>query len=131
LATQLALTSTLTPEIGRTTLTEHPDLESLARQLLAILDPLAKAAASFASAADGEPGKCQQVWCPVCAALALASGEQHPLMTVLTEHGASLLELVRAMATPDAPAATGRASDADDTEHEPGRYQPIPVTIHD
>ena len=64
-----------------------------------------------AAGADG-PGKCQQVWCPVCALAALVSGEQHPLLTVIAEHSVALLTVVRAMVDghrvrrPDAP--TGR-----------------------
>ena len=55
-----------------------------------------RAAAALAAGADG-PGKCQQVWCPVCALAALVSGEQHPLLTVIAEHSVALLTVVRAM----------------------------------
>ena len=55
-----------------------------------------RAAAAAAAGADG-PGKCQQVWCPVCALAALVSGEQHPLLTVIAEHSVALLSVVRAM----------------------------------
>jgi hypothetical protein len=112
-------------------MTELPDLESLARQLAALLDPVAKAAAGFTAVADGEPGKCQQVWCPVCAALALADGDQHPLITLLAEHASSLLTLLNAMASPNDASATDGTPNDDRTEAPPGRYQPIPVTIQD
>ena len=55
-----------------------------------------RTAAAAAAGADG-PGKCQQVWCPVCALAALVSGEQHPLLTVIAEHSVALLTVVRAM----------------------------------
>jgi len=110
-------------------MTELPDLESLARQLAAVLDPLAKAVVGIA-ASDSEPGKCQQVWCPVCAALALASGEQHPLVTLVAEHASSLLILLNAMASQDDGPASGNPPDIG-PEPPTGRYQPIPVTIRD
>jgi hypothetical protein len=60
------------PEFG-------PELKQLAQQILVLLDPLIQAAAAFAPPVGAEPGKCQQVWCPVCAIAAFTSGEQHPL----------------------------------------------------
>ncbi len=61
-----------------------PELRQLALSLLDRLDPAVRMAA--ARAASGSEGKCQQVWCPVCALSALVSGEQHPLLTVIAEH---------------------------------------------
>ncbi len=90
-----------------------------------------RAAAAAAAGADG-PGKCQQVWCPVCALAALVSGEQHPLLTVIAEHSVALLTVVRAMVErhrvdawpgrppPDGPPPSG-----------PSRYQHIPVTVEE
>ncbi|MDT5179417.1 MAG: hypothetical protein QOJ95_3615 [Mycobacterium sp.] len=112
-------------------MTELPDLEALARQLAAILGPLATAAAGFASVSDGEPSKCQQVWCPLCAAVALASGEQHPLVTLVAEHASTLVTLLNAMAAPDEPTPTDGALNDVGSASPPGHYQPIPVTIQD
>lgn len=109
------------------------ELQQLAQTILAVLEPLIHAAEAFASAAGaGAPGKCTQVWCPVCAMAAVASGEQHPLATMIADHGSSLLLLIRAMATPDDPEPTrDRADGVDHTPGAPGAYQPIEVTIHD
>jgi hypothetical protein len=119
---------------------EHPDigpeLRQLATTILAVLDPLLQAgAAAFASAAASDaPGKCAQMWCPVCAVAALASGEHHPLATLVAEHGAPLLTLLRATAGPDVPAppdAGAHVTTDDRHSRESGRYKPIPVTIHE
>lgn len=117
---------------------EHPDigpeLKQIARQILVLLDPLIQAAAAFAPSVGGEPGKCQQVWCPVCAIAAFTSGEEHPLTAIVAEHGAALLSLVRAMANSDdtEPAeANARTEGSGQESKVPGRYQPIPVTIHE
>jgi len=82
--------STSHPDIG-------PELRQLAQAILDRLDPAVRAAAAMASGAGGGPGKCQQVWCPVCALAALVNGEQHPLLTVIAEHSVALLAMVRAM----------------------------------
>jgi hypothetical protein len=114
------------PEFG-------PELKQLAQRFLIMLDPFIQAAAVFAPSVYGEPGKCQQVWCPVCAIVAIASGEEHPLSAIVAEHGAVLLSVVRAMAnSKDAGSADGGAR-AENTQQEkaPGRYQPIPVTIQE
>jgi hypothetical protein len=116
---------------------EHPPWQPLAQGLLAILDPLVDAAAQASAASpSAEPGKCQQVWCLACATAAFASGEQHPLTTVIAEHGAGLMVILRAMANPDdvnppPPVPHGRVDERGPTSSEPGRYQPIPVTIDD
>jgi hypothetical protein len=119
---------------------EHPDvgpeLQQLAKTILGMLDPLVQAAAAaFASTTEGPtPGKCAQVWCPLCAAAALASGEQHPLVSMIAEHSAALLALLRAAASPEVPRPPDGGAQVDDNDHqthESGRYKPIPVTIHD
>ena len=81
------------------------------------------------------PGRCQQVWCPVCALAALASGEQHPMLTAIAEHSVTLMALVRAMiADPQAP-ESGSASGEDPADAPDGpaqdasRYQSIPIVI--
>jgi hypothetical protein len=108
-----------------------PELRALAQSILDRIDPAVRAAAAAAIGADG-PGKCQQVWCPVCALAALVSGEQHPLLTVIAEHSVALLTVVRAMVEgvesmpnpneppPDEPPPSG-----------PSRYQHIPVTVEE
>jgi hypothetical protein len=111
-----------------------PELQQLATTILAVVDPLLQAgAAAFASAAEGAgPGKCAQVWCPFCAVAALASGEHHPLASIVAEHGTALLTVLRAAAQSDvrAPAEGAAQMDAD-VHRTGGRYSPIPVEIHD
>jgi len=118
-----------------------PELRQLAQTILDRLDPAVRLAAARASA--GGEGKCQQVWCPVCALAALVNGEQHPLLTVIAEHSVALLAVVRAMAesagaaeTPRPPdgSPTGPGPSAPDDEPPPagpGRYQHIPVTVEE
>ncbi|MBV8929642.1 MAG: hypothetical protein JO152_11010 [Mycobacteriaceae bacterium] len=112
------------PELG-------PELKALAQSILDRIDPAVRAAAAAATGGDG-PGKCQQVWCPVCALAALVNGEQHPMLTVIADHSVALLTVVRAMVDgieatpgpdrppPDEPPPTG-----------PSRYQHIPVTVEE
>ena len=119
------------PDIG-------PELRQLAQAILDRLDPAVRSAAAMAAAAGTGPGKCQQVWCPVCALAALVSGEQHPMLTVIAEHSVALMAMIRAMLGDlDAPAPT-----PDGSPPEPGgatgsgaagptRYQPIPITVED
>ena len=113
-----------------------PELRALAQFILNRIDPAVRAAAAAAAGADG-PGKCQQVWCPVCALAALVSGEQHPLLTVIAEHSVALLTVVRAMVSdiastpgpqqppPDEPPPDGPPTSG------PSRYQHIPVTVEE
>jgi hypothetical protein len=114
------------PELG-------PELKQLAQQVLIVLDPVIQAAAVFTPSVGGEPGKCQQVWCPVCAIAAIAAGGEHPLAAIVAEHGAALLSVVRAMANSKdaAPSDGGTRAESPDQETTPGRYQPIPIIIHD
>ena len=78
------------PELG-------PELRRLAQVILDGIDPAVRSAAALAAGAGVGTGKCQQVWCPVCALAALATGEQHPLLTVVADHSVALLEAIRAM----------------------------------
>ncbi len=128
---------------------EHPDigpeLRQLAQSILDRLDPAVRLAAARASAGGASPGKCQQVWCPVCALAALASGEQHPLLTVVADHSVALLTVIRAIVEDTAQSAEGPpAPDAppDGPPPEPpdgdgpappgpGRYQHIPITVEE
>lgn len=125
-----------------------PELRQLAQTILDRLDPALRMAAARASAAAG-PGKCQQVWCPVCALAALASGEQHPLLTVIADHSVALLTLVKAIL--DQSDNAGQQSATGDQPPDgpppppppppdggqpppppgPSRYQHIPVTVEE
>jgi hypothetical protein len=130
-----------------------PELRQLAQSILDRLDPAVRMAA--ARAASGSEGKCQQVWCPVCALAALVSGEQHPLLTVIAEHSVALLSVVRAMTDametgkgtgrsgpgtptpptdpsgPGGPIPDGPGPDGDPPRSGPGHYQHIPVTVEE
>ena len=108
-----------------------PELRALAQSILDRIDPAVRAAAAAVVGAEGS-GKCQQVWCPVCALAALVSGEQHPLLTVIAEHSVGLLTVVRAMVDgiestpgPDQPPPEGPPPSG------PSRYQHIPVTVEE
>lgn len=109
-----------------------PELRKLAQAILDRLDPAVRAAALLATAGDG-PGKCQQVWCPVCALAALASGEEHPLLTVVAEHSVALYEVIRAVVgetgrSPEPPDGGPPGDDGGQASPRFG-YQHIPVTI--
>lgn len=118
-----------------------PELRALAQTILDKLDPAVRFAA--ARATTGTAGKCQQVWCPVCALAALAAGEQHPLLTVVAEHSVALLAVVRAILEqadggpgpsdpPDGPPAPPTDPGPNgSTPPAPGRYQHIPVTVEE
>ena len=117
-----------------------PELRQLAQTILDRLDPAVRMAA--ARAATGGAGKCEQVWCPVCALAALINGEQHPMLTVIAEHSVALLAVVRAMAEPaegaERPAPPDPSSpsgppppDDEPPPSGPGRYQHIPVTVEE
>ena len=126
------------PEIGA-------ELRKLAQTILDGIDPAVRSAAALAAGAGVGTGKCQQVWCPVCALAALATGDQHPLLTVVADHSVALLEVIRAMVDdidrsvkppPDGPPEGGPSTDtpADTAEQNGGaktRYQPIPVTVEE
>lgn len=111
-----------------------PELRALASAILDRLDPAVRAAAAVASGRGDARGKCQQVWCPVCALAALISGEQHPMLDVIAEHSVALLTVVRALvdaegaAPPDGPDGSGGPGPQ---PPPPGRYQHIPITVED
>jgi hypothetical protein len=121
-----------------------PELRQLAQTILDRLDPALRMAAARASAGTS-PGKCQQVWCPVCALAALASGEQHPLLTVIADHSVALLTVVRAILDQSENTVAERIDDdrppdppppppdGDQPPAPPGpsRYQHIPVTVEE
>jgi hypothetical protein len=123
------------PDIG-------PELRKLAQAILDGIDPAVRTAAALTAGAGVGTGKCQQVWCPVCALAALATGDQHPLLTVIADHSIALLEMIRAIVDdidrsakppPDGPPGGGVTTEpatAGDAAAKT-RYQPIPVTVEE
>jgi hypothetical protein len=125
-----------------------PELRRLAQAILDGIDPAVRTAAALTAGGGVGTGKCQQVWCPVCALAALATGDQHPLLTVIADHSIALLEVIRGIVNdvndvnrsteppPDGPPGGGRAAEPD-AEAPAGdgtaktRYQPIPVTVEE
>lgn len=124
------------PDIG-------PELRQLAQAILDRLDPALRAAAALAASRADQPAKCQQVWCPVCALAAVATGESHPLLAVVAEHSAALVTVLRAVLEDGAPGPDGSGPPpaeppppdgvpaGDQPPVEPGRYQHIPVVVAD
>jgi hypothetical protein len=126
------------PDIG-------PELRRLAQAILDGIDPAVRAAVALTAGGGVGTGKCQQVWCPVCALAALATGDQHPLLTVIADHSIALLEVIRgivddidrsAKPPPDGPTGGGVATEqgAGTTAGDAGtktRYEPIPVTVEE
>ena len=125
------------PDIG-------PELRQLAQTILDKLDPAVRLAAARAAGSGEGRGKCQQVWCPVCALAALVAGEQHPLLDVIAEHSVALLAVVRAVIDGTAGSAPGPTGPGEPPPQGPppggpppdeppptgpGRYQHIPVTV--
>ena len=107
------------PDIG-------PELRRLAQLILDRLDPAVRAAATMATEGLGGAGRCQQVWCPVCALAAVANGEQHPLLTVIADHSVALLAVIRGMVTdPGAPGPDVTGTGAPDPDvTDPGATGP-------
>jgi hypothetical protein len=124
------------PDIG-------PELRQLAQTILDKLDPAVRLAAARAAGSGDGPGKCQQLWCPVCALAALVAGEQHPLLTVIADHSVALLAVIRAILEdtahtakgpepPDVPPPpSGPPGGGEPPPTGPGRYQHIPVTVEE
>ena len=104
------------PDIG-------PELRKLAQAILDGIDPAVRTAAALTAGGGVGTGKCQQVWCPVCALAALTTGDQHPLLTVIADHSIALLEMIRAIVDdidrsakppPDGPPGGGVATEQGD-----------------
>jgi hypothetical protein len=119
------------PDIG-------PELRKLAQSILDGIDPAVRLAATRALGGGAGTGKCQQVWCPVCALAAVVTGEEHPLVTVIAEHSVALLTVIRAIVDqvgstppPDGPPGGGAQADNAADAGTPSRYQPIAVTAED
>lgn len=121
-----------------------PELRQLAQAILDRIDPALRSAAALAAARAGAgPGRCQQLWCPVCALAALVAGEEHPLLTVISEHSVALLAVVRAMVAdvpvpsdapvPDPPDGPPEGPGPDDAPRSTGagRYQSIPINVQE
>jgi hypothetical protein len=123
------------PDIG-------PELRKLAQAILDGIDPAVRTASSLTAGAGVGTGKCQQVWCPVCALAALATGDQHPLLTIIADHSIALLDVIRAIVDdidrsakppPDGPpggGVTAEPATAGDGAVKT-RYKPIPVTVEE
>jgi hypothetical protein len=122
----------LHPDIG-------PELRKLAQKILDQIDPAVRLAAARAVGDGAGTGKCQQVWCPVCALAAVVSGDEHPLLTVIAEHSVTLLTVIRMIVDQvDGPTTPPDTPSDGDTESEPAddaartsRYQPISVTVEE
>jgi hypothetical protein len=120
------------PEIG-------PELRKLAQNLLDQIDPAIRMAASRAVGDGAGTGRCQQVWCPVCALAAVVTGEEHPMVTVIAEHSVALLAVIRAVidqvdhpaTPPDGPSGGGADFETADDAGPTSRYQPISVTVEE
>jgi hypothetical protein len=109
-----------------------PELRHLAQTILDRLDPAVRSAAAMATGSADGPGKCQQVWCPLCALAALVSGAQHPLLDVIAEHSVALLTAIRAIIEDTADTAdTTDGGPEEPPPSGPGRYQHIPVTVEE
>jgi hypothetical protein len=122
-----------------------PELRRLAQSLLDGIDPALRAAAARASGAGLGTGKCQQVWCPVCALAAVVTGEQHPLVSVIADHSVALLDVIRAIVDdidrsakppPDGPPGGGLTVETPAQNGGGGangktRYQPIPISVEE
>lgn len=128
------MSSGVHPDIG-------PELRRLAQSILDGIDPAVRLAAARAFGDGAGTGKCQQVWCPVCALAAVVTGEEHPLLTVIAEHSVALLAVIRALIDqvdgskppPDGPRGGGSdtAADAGAGVGSTSRYQPITVTVEE
>jgi hypothetical protein len=123
-----------------------PELRQLAQTILDKLDPAVRLAAARAAGSGDGPGKCQRVWCPVCALAALVAGEQHPLLTVIADHSVALLAVIRAIIEdtartehgpgfpeppPEGPPPPDGPDGGEPPPSGPGRYQHIPVTVEE
>jgi len=117
------------PDIG-------PELRRLAQKILDQIDPAVRLAAARMVGDGAGTGKCQQVWCPVCALAAVVSGDEHPLLTVIAEHSVTLMAVIRAIVEQVDQPTTPPDDPPDGGEAEPdagrtSRYQPITVNVEE
>ncbi len=120
------------PDIG-------PELRKLAQSIVDGIDPAVRLAASRALGDGAGTGKCQQLWCPVCALAAVVTGEEHPLLAVIAEHSVALLAMIRAVVEqvdgstppPQGPPGGGTEPDTAADDGATRRYQPITVTVEE
>ena len=120
-----------------------PELRKLAQAILDGIDPAVRTAAALTAGGGVGTGKCQQVWCPVCALAALATGDQHPLLTVIADHSIALLDVIRdivadmdrsakpAPEPPEGPPGGGGAETGPGDAAPQTPYQHIPVTVEE
>jgi hypothetical protein len=117
-----------------------PELRRLAQKVLDQIDPAVRLAAAAAAGGGPGTGKCQQVWCPVCALAAVVTGEEHPLLTVIAEHSVTLLAVIRTIVdqvdrpTPQPPDGPPSGAGTEQPADEPAptsRYQSIAVTVEE
>jgi hypothetical protein len=108
-----------------------PELRQLAQMILDRLDPAVRAAAAAATGSGDSQGKCQQVWCPVCALAALVHGEQHPMLDVIAEHSVALLTVVRAIVDTDSQRPPDGDGPGDGPKPGRPRYQHIPINVEE
>lgn len=106
------------PELG-------PELRALATSILDKLDPALRQAAR-AAADGGTPGKCNQLFCPVCALAALVEGEHHPLLATIAEHSLALVMVVRAMLEAEGSGGPSGPDDPDGGGTDPEYHSPFP-----
>ncbi|MGA8328735.1 MAG: hypothetical protein WB777_05515 [Mycobacterium sp.] len=116
-----------------------PELRRLAQKILDQVDPAVRLAAARMTGDGAGTGKCQQVWCPVCALAAVVSGDEHPLLTVIAEHSVTLMAVIRTIVDqvdrptppPDGPPDGGGEAEPAADAGRTSRYQPITVTVED
>ena len=70
----------------------------------------------------------------MCALAALVSGEQHPMLTVISEHSVALMAMLRTLAADPEAQYPAEQPDAPQDPGEPqrngkDRYQDIPIVV--
>ena len=84
---------------GPPTADPQPALRAAARELRmlaqVIIDKFEPALRAYSDHEHDPPGATTCSWCPVCAVVAIARGENHELVTALARHGATVLGFLR------------------------------------
>src|ERR1700742_2757027 len=124
------------PDIG-------PELRKLAQAILDGIDPAVRTAAALTAGGGAGTGKGPQEWWPGCALAAVATGAQHPLLTVIPDHSTALRNVIRdivadmdrsakpAPEPPEGPPGGGGAETGPGDAAPQTRYQHIPVTVEE